>query len=537
MARSTKEIKYKKPDYLEYLKSLTRWLGNKNKRNPEELNNLIKKHKITNSNIFLRICSYSYNRPHIIWYFNKYFNNFFEFNVYDIENLVFSLCHVLDCNKHNNSRSFYYLKSNDLKDFNKQQVKKIIKDYFLIIKRKHINDIELNFFYNLFNKGLIEKDALLDINTLVNGEESKINIQEPTVKVEQEEASQEQIDEYFEYYRTRELPKIISDFSQELKNKKENRSECQKCKLKDSPMVILDTNREDFGEVDFAFFALNPGGQEKVYGKPFVGASGKLQRKMMFHLPKESLWMMTNVILCYTANQKEIGKNDKQIKEVCDNCRELVIQISSKFPAKYYIPVGKPAAQVFGINQSITQVCGEIIDMGGNKVIPLIHPSAVIQYHGKMEEAYNLGWNTIYSIAKELHGGQVNSNILQPKTKSKNETPSPQTKNVNISNLNIPNNKMINNPSQIKEMGLTYFDTFNLGKNLLNIFIDQNGVKFYLIEENETPIYIKNSNWNECDMIISNPDQYCYINGYNRFKLLNSAKDNMETNKKSVLIK
>ena len=47
-------------------------------------------------------------------------------------------------------------------------------------------------------------------------------------------------------------------------------------------MVVLDTNAEEFGEVDLMFIALNPGADEVIYNKPLVGKAGIKQREKMF---------------------------------------------------------------------------------------------------------------------------------------------------------------------------------------------------------------------------------------------------------------
>ncbi|MFW6247067.1 MAG: uracil-DNA glycosylase family protein [bacterium] len=547
MARKPKQFRKKKVNYIDFLKALTRWLCG-NQRNEDKLEKLINTYDLNNQKLFLRIASYAYNNPHIIWYLNKYFNSLYDFYSYDTKELVYNICYVFDMNMHNKNSNFFYLKSQELRDNNKQKVKKVLKDYFIQIKKKHINDIELNHLYNLFNKGVIKEEDLEKINKTINGEESKLNLDpieiEETSDNKNLEYSKEQINQYIEECRTRNLSNEISEFCTKLKEIKQKREKCKNCKLFNSEMVVLDTNRETFGEVDFAFVALNPGKTEKIYDKPLVGAAGKLQREMMFYLPKDTKWMITNIMLCFTANQADIGKTEKEISKVSENCRDFLVKIFEKFPAKYYIPIGKPAAAVFGISGSIIENSGQLFEVGNSKIIPLVHPSGVIQYHGKLEQAYKYGFNRIYEIAENIYPNQKNSVNLNVSTENNNSSyqSNKQTTTNKRSNKgylkNIPEEKIINidDDKFFEENNITLFDCVNLdNKNILMIYLDQNGIKYYAIKELVVPLYIKTEG--NCEILIDDPDAVTYANGYSRNKILKGLRENMEVNKRTAVEK
>ena len=95
-------------------------------------------------------------------------------------------------------KQFVYLKANDKRDTNKQKVKKVIRSYLKLVGRP-INDLELNFYYELFKKGIVTSDELIQLDTTVNGKQSTLklddvisltesdnNISESDIKLESE---------------------------------------------------------------------------------------------------------------------------------------------------------------------------------------------------------------------------------------------------------------------------------------------------------------------------------------------------------------
>ena len=112
--RNIENVKKKQFNYIEYLKSLTKWITNY-RRTDEQLDELITKYDIDNS-IVKRIISYSYSFPYIIYYFNRYFNNLFDFSSFDTKTLLKSIVYLMEINNRCNSKNFMYIKSNELKD-------------------------------------------------------------------------------------------------------------------------------------------------------------------------------------------------------------------------------------------------------------------------------------------------------------------------------------------------------------------------------------------------------------------------------------
>lgn len=519
------QVVKKKKDHLSYLKQLTKWFCSPGRR-ISIIENLTNYYEVENYKLFLRVISYCYSNLHIVWFFNKYINSLFDFYKFKNTDLANSMAYVMDSNGHSRTNKFFYLKGNDQRDNYKFRVKKIISNYFRTIYQRPLNDTELNFQYTLFQKNLITTDEIIEMDIAVNGEKSKINFEDlEQSRIEQSRNieivdSTEQIKEYINKCRIEPLPEKISDFCRSLKDEKLKREECQICKLKDKPMVILDTNMNDFGVVDIAFIALNPGKDEVTYDKPLVGAAGKHHRKKMFYMPPNTKWLLSNVILCNTANQKEIGKNNKEILNVARFCRPNLTKIFEKFPAKLYVPMGGPAAEVFGIKGSIVSNSGKVFDINNVKILPCVHPSAVIQYHGKMEDAYNHAWQTIYSSLGATPNQTQNIQEIHQEDQQLG------------TNYTVDPSKMI---TEVRD-GLTLFDIVDLdGYKTLMTFLDENGKKFYMIRDNEMPIYIKNSDWKQREMLVDDIDTIVKIQGVNRYKVVSTVRDVMNVTKNTLV--
>jgi len=527
-----KQIKKKKKEYISFLRELTNWVCNKD-RDDSRMTKLIEDYGTKTNDLFLRIGSYCYNSLHLVWYFNKYFNNFYEMSSADPLIIVKSMAYVMDVNNHSSRNSFFYLKSADHRDYNKLTVKKVIREYFEKVLDKYINDIELNFYYSLFIKQHITIDELNEMNSAVNGKESKLNIREVDMcnisGNDNDCNAKEEIKNVIDHYRTRTLPQPFVDYINQLKQALPNRPECQGCKLKGKPSVFFDSNLEDFGEVDIAFIALNPERDDVTYGKPLVGKSGSFHRSHMLKMPEQTKWVLLNIMVCSTNSQKEIGKNEREILNVANNCKGILIDLLKKFPTKYYVPMGAPAAKTFGIKGSITQQSGNLQVIDNKNIIPCVHPSAVIQYHGNMEIAYNEAFQTIYRVMNEKFGitnepqVQNNSDVLNTLENIK------QFNKSSYGKYNIPSEKIV----QEITTDLTLFDIVNLdGANILMTFIDKEGKKWYKIEPYELPVYIKNVDWKNAEMLTNHVDSIIHINGYNRLKLMTAVRDSMAMTKK-----
>lgn len=473
----------KKTNYLTGLKALSSWMTG-TRRDEKELEHIISKYEF-NTTIFKRLISYVYNSPHIVWYINKYLNDLYNFNKMNLINLIYSFVYLLNINQKNQMKKLFYIKSDDLADKNKIKIKNLLNDFFSKLYDKNYNEQELNFFYDLFNLGFITVQDITEIDLHLNSNKTTVELDQFQIYQKQPQ-NVETNTIALDIYRT--LSEDISKYCDEIKMKILNRKECQQCELFGKPTVVLDTNMNDFGEIDIMFIGLNPGKDEVTLNKPFVGKSGIPFREKLSKLPANVKWMITNVILCHTRNEKEI----KNPENVIANCQDLLVEIVSKFPAKYYVPLGAKAAKSMGLDQGITSISGKKFTNENLTIIPIIHPSNAVNY-GQMDK-FNESFETIYELFRE---------------KSTSKPATIQQKNLTTKSADVQEIKLTQNNSRfITEVtdDLTLFDIREINNKIIKIFIDKNFNKKYLIEDYVFSFYIHSDKWNTCSQIIDNVD-------------------------------
>ena len=500
MAKDYKKIKV---NFLDFLKSLSKYLMSK-KRNTEQFLKLIEKYDVEKSFLLSRVISYNYNSPYIIYYINKYMNEKFDFYKYDVSDYLESVSLLMD---QNNQTKLFYLKSNELKDTNYPKIKKLIREYYLITKNKFLNDTEIVYLYNLFLKNVITYDELNKMNLVINNTELKLE----NLDIEEESITNT---DALEFYRIQVLNKEINDFCIDLKEKKANLKSCHECKLYSNSMVILDTNLKNINDkLDFMFIGLNPHTGDSLYNKPFTDNNDDIFREKLSKL--NSNWMITNAIMCCAYTQKDIGKNDKEIMKICSKCNIYLKEIMNKFPSKVYILIGKYSNQLFDVKGSIVQINGKPTkDMNNRIIIPIIHPSMVLQNKNINLPLFNEAWNVIYQFDEKLK-------IKPTESAAQNKKNEISTEIININKT---------------EKKLTYFDSINLDDSkILNIYIDQDGNKHYEKVDYVIPIYIKNTDFKNRPMFSDEFDYVTYVTGRSKYKLTKTLKDNLTKHKYSCV--
>ncbi len=190
-----KGIKKKgKPNFITGLKELTNWISSKGSQ-VNNLENIIDTYNIQD-NIYKRLLSYIYFNPHLLHYYNTYLNNKFEMGVLfgskvnkriNTSKLIQTFKYILIKNNCCDRYNFTYVKSNSLKDKNRDTVKKVLTAYFDVIYNISLNKSELNFYYTLFDNGVITDIQIMKADQLLNGGKS-------TIKLENEKAPEVNID-------------------------------------------------------------------------------------------------------------------------------------------------------------------------------------------------------------------------------------------------------------------------------------------------------------------------------------------------------
>ncbi len=536
MAKTNQSIKKIQLNFLDFLKQLTGYLNNN--ISLDRIVEIIEKHKVNKSFLFKRLFAYNYNTPYLIWYINKYMNNKYEFYNYDIKNYLASFRFIMQSN---NVKRLYFFKANDFKDNNKYIIKTLLKEYFLYVHNKYLNNLELNHLYLLFCKQIITLNEVEKINKLINGEKSNLELDQDFLnsfdKNIPETNNKVDIENYINYQLTKQYSEPIYNFILQLSELKKNSDSCQKCKLNNNNLIAFDTNVEKLEEVDFMFIGLNPDKESLTYNKVFFEEFNQRIREKMFNFNKNIKWVICNIIQCNVNNIIDIGKTDKQVLTFNKNCSQFLNTIMQNFPAKIYIPIGKHPMNYFNIPGTITQNSGKVNKVNNKIFIPMISPKSFGKNEAMNLPVFNNTWDVIYQIANKL-SQKYNANNLDPEEiqhipKATPITPAQQTTQQTVHNeYNIPSEKLIQDVTE----NLTYFDSVNLdGNKILNIYLDENSQKYYKIEEFKIPIYIKNKHYNECNMLSEEFDYVTYINGWNRYKLSKALKDNLIKHKYMAL--
>lgn len=148
---------------------------------------------------------------------------------------------------------------------------------------------------------------------------------------------------------------------------------CNSCPLHGSDIVLWEKLYSTNEQCDIMFFGINPGREEAVQKRPFIGRSGKLLRERIEALGLSKFNVVfSNAILCSTSNESKIP----DIKVCIDNCRYYTKEIENLFHPVLKVAVGKQCANVyFGINGSMGEMNGQLYD----NVVPIVHPSFVIR--------------------------------------------------------------------------------------------------------------------------------------------------------------
>ena len=144
-----------------------------------------------------------------------------------------------------------------------------------------------------------------------------------------------------------------------------------------------------------AFVGEQPGDQEDLQGRPFVGPAGQLLRARLEALRPGSRWLITNVLLSHTRNEAEIPRPDVAMA----HCRELVEAILAAFPPRLLVPAGAKPMKWCGVPDPVTAASGRLYATARGPVLPLIHPSAVKRFPAKWGPLFD---KSFQAIAAEL---------------------------------------------------------------------------------------------------------------------------------------
>lgn len=158
---------------------------------------------------------------------------------------------------------------------------------------------------------------------------------------------------------------------------------CQKCKLcKTRNNIVFGVGNR---EADIMLIGEEPGADEDIQGKPFVGKAGKLM-DMAFEvlgIKKEKLYI-ANIVKC----RPPFNRNPEQDEEqAClDYLRNQVILVKPKI---IVLLGGVALKNILGKEYGITASRGKWIEKRGIYYMPTWHPAALLRDENKKIEFLN----------------------------------------------------------------------------------------------------------------------------------------------------
>ena len=157
-------------------------------------------------------------------------------------------------------------------------------------------------------------------------------------------------------------------------------STCTKCPLAETRTHVV------FGEgspdADIMFVGEAPGADEDRLGRPFVGRAGKLLDQM---IEKVGL-QRSDVFICNTLKCRPPGNRDPKPEEKAACESYLLGQIDAIQP-KVIITLGNHATHsLTGEKTGITRMRGRFYSYHDTKVMPTLHPAAVLRNMNQMED-------------------------------------------------------------------------------------------------------------------------------------------------------
>lgn len=180
---------------------------------------------------------------------------------------------------------------------------------------------------------------------------------------------------------------------------------CTRCPaLCDRIQVVFGSGNKD---ADVLLIGEAPGKSEDQKGIPFCGMSGKVLDQLLNHigLEREDIFI-TNTILCRPPN------NRNPSKEEVANCKERLDKLISIMKPKVIVTIGNFATDRIIGKTGIKSIRGKIFDYEGLKVVPVVHPAALL-YSGRNPEMLKQMQNDFETIASVISVTKKQKSLME----------------------------------------------------------------------------------------------------------------------------
>lgn len=155
---------------------------------------------------------------------------------------------------------------------------------------------------------------------------------------------------------------------------------CRRCGLAEGRNLVV------FGEGDPAAGLMMvgeaPGARENLSGRPFIGPAGQLLTRALEEagIPRESAFI-TSVVKCRPPKNRL--PNSGEVKACLPNLRR---QLEIIKPCLIICMGSLATRTLLDPRAKITRVRGECFERDGFKIVPVLHPAAILRNSFKMED-------------------------------------------------------------------------------------------------------------------------------------------------------
>jgi uracil-DNA glycosylase len=157
---------------------------------------------------------------------------------------------------------------------------------------------------------------------------------------------------------------------------------CTKCGLSQSRKSVVFGEGSEGAQV--LFIGEAPGEEEDQQGRPFVGRAGKLLDQLIARTGLSR----GDVFICNVLKCRPPGNRDPLGEEV-EACKGYLLRQIDLIQPRVICVLGRHANNtLFGTDERITKIRGQIREWQGITVIPTFHPSYLLRNDSRMGEAF-----------------------------------------------------------------------------------------------------------------------------------------------------
>ena len=193
-------------------------------------------------------------------------------------------------------------------------------------------------------------------------------------------------------------------------------SHCSSCVLQDQKMVVGETNSpRRLSDTRILILAEAPAQEELVQGKPLVGKSGQVFRKVFSESKLNEIpHVISNVVLCSNIQD---GKTVNPPIEAVESCKPNWNKLIEILNPEIILVMGSTSMQALDITGSITKNRGKVFDYKNSKVFVTFHPSYIMRNGGLTSDkgkVFKEDFEKVYKLLNPEENSKVEKKVSEP---------------------------------------------------------------------------------------------------------------------------